>query len=178
MYRLKIPHWKTITSDMQEMRQPLEDGTCIDAGYHYEEFTSSKLDYGIWECPGTPAMRQMWSFFYRAVKIHGVIFVVDSYNQKEDDINLAKYYLHLLMNEDELRSAAFIVVINSRSSKPYDEGNDELQYKLGLHELHKSCKDRVKLVVLDVARVKEHDKAWHTCLDHARTVITRSGVKL
>merc|ERR1719335_1912786 len=39
---------------MKEMRTPADDaGTCIDAGYHYEEFRQ-QFDYGIWDCPGTP----------------------------------------------------------------------------------------------------------------------------
>merc|ERR1719443_340940 len=88
LYRLRCKSWEdTIVEDMSQMREwktspkqsadrderadieldeegePLKDLAPEDPGYHYEEF-ARLYNLGIWDLPGTPAMRHMWSMFY------------------------------------------------------------------------------------------------------------------
>ncbi|CAE7839120.1 ARF1 [Symbiodinium sp. CCMP2592] len=102
LYRLKIGSgWGDIVEDMKKMRTPDADGKVEDPGYHYEELNRS-FACGVWEVPGTEAMRPVWKLFYQSIKIHCVVFVVDA-NDSEQRINMAKRHLHVLMNEDGRR---------------------------------------------------------------------------
>mmetsp|Transcript_29480 Transcript_29480/g.67934 ORF Transcript_29480/g.67934 Transcript_29480/m.67934 type:complete len:249 (+) Transcript_29480:64-810(+) len=201
LYRLKLGNsWKDMEHDLKAMREPKlltkdkdarsdaePQWVVEDAGYHYEE----TLLGGFWEVPGTPAMRQMWPSFYRAIKIHGVIFVVDGSDKsdaKEENIELAKRSLHFLMNEDELRNAAFTVIINMRGDdhqrdrsqkstgedkKSLDSTDEYLHYRLGLHDLHPSCEWRFKRVTMNILRLadRENDKKWQEIEAHIKKVL-------
>merc|ERR1719199_209991 len=86
-----------------------------DHGYHYEVLQGRPLECGIWEVPGTPAMRSVWKSFYRNIRIHGVIFVVDKSREDDDRyVAEARKEIHFLMNEDELRKAVFVVIMNDK----------------------------------------------------------------
>merc|ERR1719262_1299162 len=62
-----------------------------DVGYHYEELTGSrKFKYGIWDVPGSKAMRRIWPMFYRYVKISAVIFMIDGSRVTEDIDDIAR----------------------------------------------------------------------------------------
>jgi hypothetical protein len=171
LYRLKLPNWKRdeLKKDMKDMRtRDKATDKILDPGYHYEEFTRP-YSYGVWDVPGTDAMRHVWPAFYRSIKIHGVIFVVGVGKESKESekggvrddmsdarIELARKNLHYLMNEDELRHAAFCVIINQRYKEEgdgkglmYDEAEDELSYRLGIHDLHDSCKWRTKKFVIN-----------------------------
>mmetsp|Transcript_20196 Transcript_20196/g.36604 ORF Transcript_20196/g.36604 Transcript_20196/m.36604 type:complete len:246 (-) Transcript_20196:147-884(-) len=198
LYRLKLGNsWKDMEHDLKAMREQKQvkqdkdaepQWEVEDAGYHYEETALG----GFWEVPGTPAMRQMWPSFYRAIKIHGVIFVVDGSDKsdaKEENIELAKRSLHFLMNEDELRNAAFIVIINMRGDerqrdksqraagedkKSLDSTDEYLHYRLGLHDLHPSCEWRFKRVTMNVLRLftdRENEKKWQEIEAHIKRVL-------
>lgn len=114
LYKLKLgDHWNAMKmpKELASMRTPQkttagkkekdkkddkdkEFGKVEDAGYHFEEF-KRVLDCGLWDVPGTPAMRQTWSIFYRAIKVHGVIFVVGC----EDKLVERQQEEHLLSKE-------------------------------------------------------------------------------
>ncbi|CAK9085513.1 unnamed protein product [Durusdinium trenchii] len=112
LYRLKIGSgWTNIASDMADMRTP-QDGKVEDPGYHYEELTRS-FSVGVWEVPGTEAMRHIWKLFYQSIKIHCVVFVVAG-DETEERIDAAKRHLHVLMSEAELRNTCFCVIINQK----------------------------------------------------------------
>jgi len=195
LYKLKIGrNWKDIDNEMREMRSDMKSEN-YDAGYHYEEFHGRPFTHGIWEVPGTEAMRNLWPCFYRAIKIHGVIFVVDSedhYSEYWDRIETAKQELHYLMNEDDLRLAAFAVVINQKKSTKtkkgapqgkvdkkgsqnvYDGEKHELLYLLGLHKLHPSVHWRTKCFILDVLSVEGSSSSggWKGVLGFMKEVLT------
>ncbi|CAE7394448.1 unnamed protein product, partial [Symbiodinium microadriaticum] len=164
LYRLKIGSgWGDIVEDMKKMRTPDADGKVEDPGYHYEELNRS-FACGVWEVPGTEAMRPVWKLFYQSIKIHCVVFVVDA-NDSEQRINMAKRHLHVLMNEAELRNACFCVIINQRvdasGNLVYDDKEDVLKYKLGLHDLHPSVDWRTRHFVINILEIKgESDKEW------------------
>lgn len=148
--------------------------------YNYEDI-NSLFNHGLWDLPGSEAMREIWSHFYNAIKIHGVIFVV----KEEDEIDESKRLLHALMNEDELRKSWFCVIINKTepkkddkdrnqaASKEKEKEKDELYYRLGLHRLHPSCMWRTKEFVLDLNQDKNTIKSrWEkTVLPHAQQVL-------
>lgn len=219
MYRLKIPGWnkdemsKCLSSikEKKDDEEVDEDNDPCDWGYHYEEI-SKPFDMGLWDMPGTKAMRHVWPSIYQSIKIHGVIFVVDCLdawdpnfedkmaalnaidsakvdlkrkeNEKAlDRVALSRKYLHMLMNEDDLRQSAFCVVVNQKAGKERDErGNakltydavneDRLEYMLGLHDLHPSCAWRTKKFVINIMNINgESDPKWVGMLDWARGVI-------
>eukprot|EP00928_Gymnodinium_smaydae_P067256 TRINITY_DN50199_c0_g1_i1.p1 TRINITY_DN50199_c0_g1~~TRINITY_DN50199_c0_g1_i1.p1 ORF type:complete len:229 (-),score=35.58 TRINITY_DN50199_c0_g1_i1:148-834(-) len=183
LYRLKLGQssWPDdeIQRDMIDMRTPNADGECQDPGYHYEEL-SRPFSYGLWEVPGTDAMRHVWPTFYRSIKIHGIIFVVGVGSEETDErIDNARKQLHNLMNEDELRNACFCVIVNQQvgpdGKKIYDETEDELQYRFGLHDLHQSCNWRTRKFVIDVLHLKgESDPQWTKVMEFARSTLKDS----
>mmetsp|Transcript_35878 Transcript_35878/g.82785 ORF Transcript_35878/g.82785 Transcript_35878/m.82785 type:complete len:227 (-) Transcript_35878:40-720(-) len=185
LYRLKIGSgWTDIAQDMKRMRERNEDGKVEDPGYHYEELSRS-FSCGVWEVPGTEAMRHVWKLFYQSIKIHCVIFVVDS-PESEQRINMAKRHLHVLMNEAELRNACFCVIINQRIDETgnlvYDDKEDVLKYKLGLHALHPSIDWRTRHFIINILDLKgESDKEWMNVMSFAKEVLTDTkgfGLKL
>merc|ERR1711972_470079 len=92
------------------------EGPCgRDPSYHYEEMSSMSMKYGIWEVPGNEVMMRMWPMFYRYVRISAVLFVVDVYSEHWSDVETVtanRYWMNLLLNEDELRTAAFVLILN------------------------------------------------------------------
>jgi len=203
LYKLKVPGWEHIEEDMKVMRDfanmdeaderknkdgetLAEDGPKFDAGYHYEEGSKVFGTYGMWDVAGTQAMRHTWRSFYHSIRMHAVIFVVDGSEEDMENIHSAKKLLHFLMNEDELRLSAFVVVINQHrweeksitrdQEKHTEEHQHELEetlpYKLGFHDLHRSCKWRTLCVPMNVLQLTgESDLKWRTVLDHIKAVI-------
>lgn len=187
LYRLKLGDtWqkKDMSKDMYAMRHPDKTGEIQDPGYHYEEFDMLHK-CGIWEVPGTPAMRHIWPCFYRSIKIHGVIFVVNGSDPREEQIATAKKYIHGLMNEDELRNACIAVIVNIQPAR-MDSGaskgeidaykqEDQLHYKLGLSEMHPSCSWRTRKFVMNVMDInREADHEWIKVRDFIKEVLSSS----
>jgi len=190
MYRLRMgDRWPEMEQDLKDMANELyykPDSTVdhlYDAGYHYEEFEMLN-NCGFWDVPGK--MRTVWSTFYKALTIHGVIFVVDANDakllesenkrQREEANQKVREYrqlLHSLMNEDELRSAVISVIFNSRNADaepPPDE--HPLRYRYGLHNLPEPMKKRVGFFVLDCNRLNgETDPNWKPIEDHMKRVL-------
>lgn len=115
LYKLKVPGWTEMSRDMQKAK---EKDRHWDVGYHYEEFQNGRLKwYGIWDVPGSDEMIPLWNLFYRYIVVSAVIFVVDAapgQDEAMEQVQKARRWLHFLLNEDEIRSAAFIVIVNER----------------------------------------------------------------
>lgn len=184
LYRLKIKDWKAkeMVKDLDRLNK---NKAQLDPGYHYEEFSGDPtMKYGIWDVPGSEVMRQQWPIFYRYVKITACIFVVDGLvNAKPDepnpqkkgqedierDIESARYWLHRLFGEDELRQSAIVLIINvkedfskgshkSAEQKKQDEdrmktAENALREMLGLSEIleDESNKKRFLQYTLNIA---------------------------
>jgi len=176
LYKLKLgDSWKDseMRRDLSKMREQDASGKVEDGGYHYEEINILKgQTCGVWELPGHPGARAVWPTFYRTIKFHAVMFIVDGSEKSEEKIDATRRHLHFLMNEDELRGAIFAVIVNIKLpgnkadvdfKKLPDElkaSLDELPYRLGIHprELHPSCAWRVKTFQFSVMDVnKEND---------------------
>lgn len=186
LYRLKFGRsWKTMRRDLLDMKEgsQYEEPSVM---YHYEDLSMMKSS-GVWDIPGSEAMQHMWRMIYHAITIHGIFFVVDASDaldtgrtgpaakeDPEDDkkdkeargkrISMARKQIQRLLNEEELRRAPLVVILNFR--KPTLEKNDhllldELEYKLGLKNLHPSLEKRVMVRRLNCDALKtEDDNKW------------------
>jgi signal recognition particle receptor subunit beta len=123
LYKLKLPGWDDIKRDITALRQSSSSANerPKDPGYHYEEIEYSKFRYGIWDVPGSDAFIRMWPMFYRYVNASAILYVVDASEKGAADANKvaqARRLLRYLLNEDELRVAAFFLILNIRQQEP------------------------------------------------------------
>eukprot|EP00403_Amphidinium_massartii_P036772 CAMPEP_0178436964 /NCGR_PEP_ID=MMETSP0689_2-20121128/34718_1 /TAXON_ID=160604 /ORGANISM="Amphidinium massartii, Strain CS-259" /LENGTH=246 /DNA_ID=CAMNT_0020059091 /DNA_START=36 /DNA_END=773 /DNA_ORIENTATION=+ len=138
LYRLKIPQWKKneITRELQHIKSEESDPS-----YHYEEFAGKRDTfpaYGIWDVPGNKDMIRLWPMFYKYIRITAVLFVVDAtppergadgaaiIAKKIEQIDEARRQIHFLLNEDELRRAAFILILNTKKQSDDTKVKKEL----------------------------------------------------
>lgn len=193
LYRLRLgTSFNVKPTDMLALRKLNPDAgvdgnrDSFDAGYHNEEISRGPLGtHSVWEVPGSDAMRHIWPCLYHAIKIHAVIFVVDESDEDEGRINLAKMCIHQLMNEDELRFAAFIIVVNQKTaadnrnvddsleeSDNWLEANHPLRFKLGLDkDLHSSCYWRLHFTIFNAKDITASSPKWTKALEKVKTVL-------
>lgn len=113
LYKLKCPNWKKeqVIKEIRHIKK-----TEKDPAYHYEEFPGTHgIRFGIWDIPGDEIALNMGNMFYKYLRIHTVFFVVDTRKaaiQNVEKMEATKRLFEFLLNEDELRSAAFILVYN------------------------------------------------------------------
>lgn len=181
LYRLRIPNWNPAKSkDEKERKRPrLVDE---DPSYHYEEFEwkDAGLFYGIWDLPGDVVWQRMWPVFYRSMRVAAVIFMVDG--AREDDATQAaqaKALFRQLIAEDELRNAAFCVLVNNKNGA-YSKEDDFWKHELELDHLHKSTEHRVRAFCIDVAEIKgPQDEKWEKVLhfinNHSPHIMSARG---
>mmetsp|Transcript_56790 Transcript_56790/g.122768 ORF Transcript_56790/g.122768 Transcript_56790/m.122768 type:complete len:223 (+) Transcript_56790:128-796(+) len=186
LYRLKIPTWKSIAQDMGRLRVQ-GDGKRLDPGYHYEEFHGRlKLrKYGIWDVPGNEVMVQMWPTFYRYIRVTAVLFVVDGSDksdQAKEKLSKARGLIDFLLNEDELRLAAFMIIINvhkEAGDQPVDKAHIRESIGAALNVTHlldqDSSKSRVRMLVLDCANVSVTDKEWKHLIEEIHRIYISVG---
>lgn len=165
LYRLKIQAWKT-----DSMSHTIDNLSRSDFGYHYEEFNHAVLgSYGIWDVPGSPAMVRMWPSFYRYVNISSCLFVVDGsfFHAKqlgeeswEETMMSTKLQLHRLLNEDELRMAAFFLIINTRGEAEHLA--ETVLDILAVQEIFDQPWNapRFRVQVFDVCSIHASEKPW------------------
>lgn len=200
LYKLKVNQWKPheLIRDFAGIRQPPgANQQSEDPGYHYEELSSRSIrgTYGIWDIPGNETFMEMWPMFYRYLQINGIIFVVDAHSQnwdKPDKIVQAREQIHILLNEDELRGAAFFLILNQahgEKEKDDEEGKkrkeadneercDILEDMLGVPELKASMvfRRRLRIVRMDCTAVQPTDKTWDKdVLQEARKIFELFG---
>eukprot|EP00746_Dinoflagellata_sp_MGD_P140357 gnl/MRDRNA2_/MRDRNA2_73616_c0_seq1.p1 gnl/MRDRNA2_/MRDRNA2_73616_c0~~gnl/MRDRNA2_/MRDRNA2_73616_c0_seq1.p1 ORF type:complete len:237 (-),score=66.56 gnl/MRDRNA2_/MRDRNA2_73616_c0_seq1:365-1075(-) len=201
-WRLRIKDWKRddLLKDIDSMKQP--KGAKGDPGYHYEEFTKSGiLKYGMWDVPGGKEYRLLWPTFYRYIRMSAVIFVIDALEAQDTEEHVErmdeiKVLIHNLLAEDELRNAAFIVIINDKKYKDfqirqfmrdgeeskipppdyrgYDLEKGSISKMLGLDAIEEQehNKRRFSRFMMDIADVDgESSKAWKDVLEEIKKVI-------
>jgi signal recognition particle receptor subunit beta len=194
LYRLKIPSWKFVEmADAPPFDPNADKRREEDPGYHYEEFTSRDgMEYGVWDLPGDLWWQRLWPTFYRFQAVSAVIFVVDG--QDEDPLNLqrAKASFRQLLAEDELRNAAFVVIVNDKKRKlsgkdgaegvtiAYNQADDFWKFELGIDEdmdrLHWSVRPAVSFHVFDFKDVRgfNDDPNWASVMGKIHNHIIRS----
>jgi hypothetical protein len=155
----------------------------VDPCYHYEEFMSAKenLSYALWDLPGGPAWHKLWPTFYRFMTVAAVVFIVDGNEEDPLKIEDGKAMFRQLLGEDELRDAAFCVIVNDKSElrkdgtkKSYRNNKDDhWKYELGVAEdaltIHRSMESSVFYTIIDVKEVKgAEDLQWQKVLFHIK----------
>lgn len=132
LYKLKCPGWDAhdLKRDMKSLRETRGNERPKDPGYHYEELSDNKIGrYGVWDVPGSDAFIRMWPMFYRYVNVSAVLYVVDASTQGiegkegENRVAQARRMMRFLLNEDELRLAAFFLILNVRQPDPAAPGS-------------------------------------------------------
>ncbi|OMJ87926.1 hypothetical protein SteCoe_10251 [Stentor coeruleus] len=93
----------------------------------------------IWDVSGNEILKPLWSAYYKNIFFSGVIYVIDS-----NSINYEKSIkdIHFLVNEEELRDAAFLILFNMKGTKKEVTGRkgSELSLLLKGDEIHTSTK--------------------------------------
>merc|ERR1712217_130759 len=145
-----------------------------DPGYHYEEMASvSKLKkYGIWDVPGTAEMVGLWPMFYRYIKVCAILFVVDGseeFTKRGDKLTDVGRLLSKLLNEDELRTSTFILIINDKDTRPdaqrkepYASCFEVLKDCLNVHNMEKN--PRFRACHMDCSKVTDSSHEWQEIL--------------
>lgn len=97
--------------------------------------------FTVWDVGGQDKIRPLWRHYFQNTQ--GVIFVVDSGDRER--LSLVKEELEKMLAEDELRSAALLVLAN-KQDLPYALSKNEIVERLGLLSLMttatNSCKSR------------------------------------
>jgi hypothetical protein len=120
-------------------------------GFNYQEkMLGETMRVGIWDIGGRDSLRCLWPSFYRNIPFSAVIFLVNPW--QEDRLSEARRELQILTNEEELREAAFCVLINNRGSKEPVNKTD-IMVRLGLRSLHNSIRHACYL--LDVTNIDD-----------------------
>jgi len=191
LYRIKIDGWKTveIIKDMAHLKRVMgEDGTdCKDPGYHYEELRSHHLGrYGIWDVPGDETMLSLWPIFYRYLRIGCVLFVVDAFSPKRDNLDRiarARQQLHILLNEDELRNSAFVLILNipetdhgkgASTEEEEQELQTAIEEMLGVSEIMemKPHADRFRKVRLNCSTItRDEQPEWEDLMKEVESIV-------
>lgn len=86
--------------------------------------------FTVWDVGGQDKIRPLWRHYYQNTQ--GVIFVLDSNDR--DRIDEARSELMKILNEDELRDAALLILAN-KQDLPNAMSVAEIIEKLGLSNL-------------------------------------------
>lgn len=121
-------------------------------GFNYEEIRLRGIvKVAVWDLSGKSTLRDLWPVVYKNIQFSAVVFVIDA--DKTDRFLEARKELQVLVNEEELREAAFLVVFNTRK----ETGDlQDLASRLGLDLLHSLVK--VKQVLVDLMQEDESFK--------------------
>jgi hypothetical protein len=178
--------------------------------YHFEMFDG----YGVWDFPGSLSVSELLPTVYRSVYMTAVLFVVDCDDLREPQSDEEKLLLQarldrsarllrFLLYEDELRSAAFCVLVNEhkaqahhfhnksshgkanegrRAPEQYDLNENRYYYELNIDELERedpAIESRLKLFTLDCAALQHRDRdpKWKSILEHINRVAAKAAKK-
>mmetsp|Transcript_19499 Transcript_19499/g.51619 ORF Transcript_19499/g.51619 Transcript_19499/m.51619 type:complete len:233 (-) Transcript_19499:103-801(-) len=186
LYKLKIPGWQQ-TEIIRDMHRLKKEYPSKDPSYHYEEMSASQMPrYGVWEVPGNEVSMRMWPMFYRYLRIDAVFFVVDNFSADRDNIDKlvrAREQMEILLNEDELRTSAFVLVLNSPTPDSEERKESEAEHARVLlemlgayeHEQATAHRDRFYRVSFNCADVSRQGPEWEKILKDIREVYNRIG---
>ena len=99
-------------------------------GFNVETIEYKNLHLTIWDVGGQDRLRPLWRHYYHNVQ--GLIFIVDCNDTER--IEEAKYELHKLLEEDELRNSILLVYAN-KQDLPNAIHPNELMHKLQLNNI-------------------------------------------
>ena len=99
-------------------------------GFNVETVQYKNISFTVWDVGGQDRIRSLWRHYYRNTE--GVIFVVDSNDRSR--IGEAREVMQRMLNEDELRNAAWLVFAN-KQDLPEAMSAAEITEKLGLQSI-------------------------------------------
>ncbi|KAL2913020.1 Arf GTPase arf1 [Polyrhizophydium stewartii] len=99
-------------------------------GFNVETLEYKNLKFTMWDVGGQERIRALWKHYFTGS--HGIIFVVDS-NDRER-IKEARDELHRLLEDDELRNTALLVLCN-KQDLPYAVPTETVAREMGLPQL-------------------------------------------
>merc|ERR1719436_1269575 len=99
-------------------------------GFNVETVEYKNLSFNVWDIGGQDRIRPLWRHYYRGVQ--GIIYVVDSNDR--DRIDVAREELDKMLLEEELSTAALLVMAN-KQDLPNAMTPTEMTEKLGLHSI-------------------------------------------
>ncbi|KAI7845257.1 hypothetical protein COHA_001299 [Chlorella ohadii] len=100
-------------------------------GFNVETIEYKNLRLTVWDVGGQHQIRPLWRHYYNNTQ--GLIFVVDSQESRER-MQEAREELHRVLQDEELRSAAVLVLAN-KQDLPGAASPAQLTDALGLHSL-------------------------------------------
>lgn len=96
------------TTILYQMKLGLQVETIPTMGFVYEAIEYKNFKLSVWDVAGQDLLRPLWKHYYQNTK--AIIFVVDSSDQNR--IELAKNELQKIINDDELKDAALLLLAN------------------------------------------------------------------
>jgi len=99
-------------------------------GFNVEEVEYKNIKFTVWDVGGQDKIRRLWRFYFQGTD--GLIFVVDSSDR--DRIQDAKDELHYLLGEQEMETAAVLVLAN-KQDLPNAMTPSEVAQHLGLPKM-------------------------------------------
>lgn len=172
LYKLKCESWKQ-EQIIKEMKYLKDLGK--DPVYHYEEFLGPRsYKYGIWDIPGQEVDLGLTNMFYKYLRVAAVFFMVDTRREFAEDyekVEKTKALFDFLLNEDELRNCAFVLIYNIRdtenSSKPSTPKKTSMEepQTVPTEQLGESIYEQAVKEMLQVEWVKEQPQHKHRFLE-------------
>mmetsp|Transcript_20373 Transcript_20373/g.36241 ORF Transcript_20373/g.36241 Transcript_20373/m.36241 type:complete len:179 (-) Transcript_20373:81-617(-) len=99
-------------------------------GFNVETVEYNNVNFTVWDVGGQTRIRPLWRHYTR--NSNGVIFVVDC--NDEERVKTAREELFRLIQDDDLRDAAFLIMAN-KQDMPNALSCSDLTSKLGLHDV-------------------------------------------
>ncbi|CAN6308431.1 unnamed protein product [Urochloa humidicola] len=100
--------------------------------FNIETIEYKNISFTFWDVGGNAPNRPLWKHYFRDSDTQGIVFVVDSSDR--DRIRLARDELDTLLNAEELRDAALLVLAN-KQDLPKAMSSAEMAQELALHHL-------------------------------------------
>jgi len=89
---------------------------CWSEGFNYEVlervYSKTRFQFHMFDLAGKEALRPLWKHFYRNLKPHVVVFVVDASDKER--IGEAKKEFQKLLHESDLFNSVVIVLANQK----------------------------------------------------------------
>lgn len=99
-------------------------------GFNVETVTFKNVTFQVWDLGGQSLIRPYWRCYY--ANTDAIIYVVDSADTER--LGVSKQELHAMLDEDELKEAALLVLANKQDCK-HALSEAEVSEKLGLETI-------------------------------------------
>lgn len=152
---------------LMELKSSEIEGGNIEStkAFDYIRIKVNNNFYDFWELGGSEISRLYWPTFYRNLKFGYVFYLINTFDISSHS-NTLKHFL-LLVNEEELKQANFILIFNVIfDGKNFVNNESSWKYALELKEqILEQLKEcpihdydlRVSSVLIDVSKIKDKE---------------------